>query len=245
MLSQAVNTTILCLHAFFTLWTARKLFLFLSWEQEQQEVRECNVDAETENLLFDLSLIAGFCLHHSATKPSLLIGDSSPQWAKTYYKLLYAAGTNASLVALVDNWRAVCVGCLWSTPATWHSVLWPLHLYAWLVVLVSFVVMDLPALMGVRPVYQKVFLRLEAEAKSDFGLDCLYKSHRHGSFLAFLVIAFARSQMGLDRALLAAALAGYMYFRFRPTRKELEYQNEMWRIKKAEMREYDRQSTIT
>ena len=72
---------------------------------------------------------------------------------------------------MTSNWRPVLPGLLRSWPSS--EVLHPLlpvpltaillflHLYSWWVVLVSFLVMDLPDILGARSVYHRVFLEQE------------------------------------------------------------------------------------
>ena len=156
---------------------------------------------------------------------------------------------------MVQHWRPILPSYFWNTddlssPWVVHLLpgsFWLAHLYSWLVILVSFVVMDLPDLMGIRPIYHRVFLEEEEDGNRqnrhqlcDF--QYLSPEHsglrlrfRHGSFLAFSAILLLRRRMGADRVILAAGLAAYMYARFRPTAKDWQYQVRMWQNKKRLM----------
>lgn len=113
-LSLLLHAALVSLQAFFTLLTARRLFLFLSWEGEQEEGHS-PAEGETLGLgdawalLQNLCLVSGFCLHHSATRPSVVLSlSTTAEWADTYYKIAYAAGTN---VAIVVRRRKKKFGC--------------------------------------------------------------------------------------------------------------------------------------
>ena len=118
-LSLLLHAALVSLQAFFTLLTARRLFLFLSWEGEQEEGHS-PAEGETLGLgdawalLQNLCLVSGFCLHHSATRPSVVLSlSTTAEWADTYYKIAYAAGTN---VAIVVRRRKKKFGCKKKNP---------------------------------------------------------------------------------------------------------------------------------
>ena len=85
--------------------------------------------------------------------------------------------------------------------------------------------------------------------ESDESLSRLYSHMRHPSFSAIAIILLARPSMTHDRclklpflmiflrALLAAALIGYMYLAWNPDLKDLKYQKAQWNRKKAILRD--------
>ena len=137
---------------------------------------------------------------------------------------------------LTTFWSPVLPCCLWdiSSP-TVVTLLFGLHCLSWYLVYASCLLLDLPDLLGLRDVYYGVSGFGDPRANVSPRLGDFMGRFRHGSFTGFLVIAFARPTMGLDRLLMALACAWYMRARWRPRRREYEYQRSMWDRKQRQM----------
>lgn len=171
------------------------LMVFLSWPNfYTQKVRtKSNGDEWLQiswSLFSNMFLLSLFILQHSLLALPIVKKAFVSTGFQTIERSSYTIATAFVLQVLMKNWREIQEVTLWEFRLTrfswWFFV--AVHVFAWTIIYVGNICMDVTELIGVKQVYYSIKGFAEPNSFKSIPLKRLHSHMRHPGFLAFLIL---------------------------------------------------------
>ncbi|PSN33492.1 Nurim [Blattella germanica] len=151
---------------------------------------------------------------------------------------IYVIMTSVVLQCVMTFWQPISWIKIWDIDSS-GTLFWTLytavHCFAWCVIYIGTLMMDIPEMLGVKQVYYNLRGLPDPMTFKSKELQRFYLHMRHPSFTGFCLLLWFYPVMSLDRLLLAGLWTLYMMVAWNVDHFDYLYQSQQLKRKQFEM----------